>query len=323
MNRRDFVRTGIGAAALLGMAGSARASFDAERYRMEEWPQNRLFAETPFGRIAYNQCGLSDDVALFLHGYPLNSFQWRQAFEQLDVYYHCIAPDFMGLGATMVAAGQDLSAPSQAAMIVSFLDALRLKRVHVVANDSGGAVAQLLAVGHPDRVRSLLLTNCDTERQSPPPAMLPVIDLARRGQYADRWLAPWFADHNRARAADQFGGLCYSDPSNPTDAAIEMYFGPLLASPERRRLVEAHAIAQSTNALAGIAPALARCRVPTRIVWGMADTIFDPGNADYLDRAFGNSQGVRRLPNAKLFWPEEQPTVIAEEADALFRKASA
>ena len=323
MNRRDFVRNGLGAAALAGIASPAWATFDAEGYRMEEWPRNRQFAQTPFGRIAYNECGVADVAAVFLHGFPLNSFQWRGALEQLDVYYRCIAPDFMGLGATVVGPEQDLGAASQAAMIVAFLDSLKLDRVHLVANDSGGAVAQLLAAHHPDRIRSLLLTNCDSERQSPPPAMVPVIELALKGKYADSWLAPWLADHRLARAPGQFGGECYSDPANPSDAAIEMYFRPLVATPDRRRLVEAHAISQATNALAGIGPALARSPVPTRIVWGMADTIFDPSNAEHLDRAFGNSRGLRRLERSKLFWPEELPSVIAEEGYALFRKVDA
>jgi hypothetical protein len=37
----------------------------------------------------------------------------------------------------------------------------------------------------------------------------------------------------------------------------------------------------------------------------MADTIFQPGDASYLDRVIGTSQGVRRVEGAKLFFPEE------------------
>ena len=37
-------------------------------------------------------------AALFLHGAPLNGFQWRGAIERLSAHRRCIAPDFMGLG---------------------------------------------------------------------------------------------------------------------------------------------------------------------------------------------------------------------------------
>lgn len=322
MNRRDMLRFGVGAIACAAIAHPARAAPSFDRFRVPEWSRRRRFVSNGFGRIAFVDQG-SGDPALFLHGYPLSGFQWRDAVEQLGLFYRCIVPDFLGLGATEAAEGQDLSAPSQGAMLIALLDALKIARVHVVANDSGGAVAQLLAAHHPDRVRTLLLTNCDTERQSPPPAMRPVIELARNGLYVKQWIEPWYASREHARAADQFGGMCYADPANPTDEAIEMYFGPLLSSPARARQAEAHAIAQGGNALLGIAPMLARCPVPTRIVWGTADTIFEPANADFLAQAFGNSRGVRRIEKAKLFWPEERPDVIVEEADALWRGTKA
>ena len=37
------------------------------------------------------------------------------------------------------------------------------------------AVAQLFVTRYPERVRTMLLTNCDVEPDSPPPAVLPVI----------------------------------------------------------------------------------------------------------------------------------------------------
>jgi hypothetical protein len=56
-----------------------------------------------------------------------------------------------------------------------------------------------------------------------------------------------------------------------------------------------------------------------RIVWGTGDDIFSCASAAYLDRLFANSRGVRLLPEAKLFWPEEFPEVIAEEAVRLWQ----
>jgi hypothetical protein len=83
-------------------------------------------------------------------------------------------------------------------------------------------------------------------------------------------------------------------------------------------MVHAYAIALERNPLVGIQPALRRCTVPTRIVWGSADTIFSAASPGYLDSSFGNSRGVRRLEGRKLFWPEELPEVIAEEARRLW-----
>jgi len=280
----------------------------------------RRFAHTPFGEIAYVAQGKGRPV-LFLHGFPLNGFQWRGAIERLAPHALCLAPDFLGMGHTRCAPDQDLDPDSQVLMLASLLDALGIAGVDLVANDSGGAVAQLFAVRFPTRVRTLLLTNCDTEIQSPPAAMLPVIDLARQGRFVDEWLAPWHADPALARSERGIGGLCYANPAHPTDEALAMYFGPLMESAERKEALNRYAVALGRNALLGIRPAQRQSRVPTRIVWGMDDTIFDAANADYLHGSFGYSHGVRRLPGAKLFWPEERPDIVAAQARILWGSA--
>jgi pimeloyl-ACP methyl ester carboxylesterase len=280
--------------------------------------KERKFVTTTFGRISYIERG-SGEAAVFLHGFPLNGFQWRGAIERLSPNRRCIAPDFLGMGYTEVNPGQGVAPDDQTVMILGMMDELGLGTVDLVANDSGGAVAQLILARHPDRVRTLLLTNCDTEIDSPPPSLIPVIELSKKGQFVDRWLAPWLLDKPLARSASGIGGMCYTDPLHPSDEAIDCYFSPLVSSSERKSLVHAYAIALERNPLTGIGPLLKKTHQPVRILWGTADTIFSSGSPDFLSQAFGNSKGVRRLPGSKLFWPEELPDVIAEEAITLWK----
>ena len=324
MNRRRFIKnagSALAGATLPGWAArmSGIASSTTNRLSMNAaaFHGTRRFVQTKFGRIAYVERG-SGRVALFLHGFPLNGFQWRGALDRLSAYRRCIGPDFLAMGYTEVAEGQSVAPDAQVAMLMALLDRLSIPSVDLVANDSGGAIAQLLVTRHPQRVRTLLLTNCDTEPESPPAALLPVIALSKEGKFVDEWLAPWRADKARARSKDGIGGLCYADSTHPTDEAIDTYFTPLVSEPRRKALVHAYAIALEQNPLSGIEAATKRSKVPTRIVWGSADTIFSPASADYLNRTFGNSRGVRRLEDSKLFWPEERPDVVAEEARKLW-----
>jgi hypothetical protein len=142
--------------------------------------------------------------------------------------------------------------------------------------------------------------------------------MSKRGVSVDEWLARWLEDRRLARSADGIGGMCYTNPAHPTDEAIESYFRPLVSSARRKALVHAYPVALEPNPLEGIESTLGRCVVSTRIVWGMRDTIFSAATPDYLDRVFGNSRGVRRLLDQKLFWPEELPGVVAEEAHRLW-----
>lgn len=327
MDRRQFVERTLGAVAVsaLGacvpsmgrpiateLAAAPASPLDAKSYH-----DGRRFADTRYGRIAYVERG-AGAAALFIHGYPLNGFQWRGAIERLASRRRCIAPDMMGLGYSEVPESQSVAPDAQVAMLVALLDRLEVGRVDVVANDSGGAVAQLLVAAHPDRVRTLLLTNCDVENDSPPPSFLPIIAAAKKGVFADRSIAPALANKELARSARGIGGIAYSVPGNPTDEALDYYFTPLVSSPLRKRQLEAYAIALEQNPLAGVEATLRQRETPVRIVWGAADTVFSAASPDYLDRIFPRSRGVRRVTNAKLFFPEEYPEVIAEEARRLW-----
>ena len=284
-----------------------------------EFHASRRFADTRFGRIAYVERG-SGPVALFLHGLPLNGFHWRGAMAHLSAHRRCLAPDFLGLGYTETRADQDLAPVTQADMIDAVLETLSIDGVDVIANDSGGAVAQLLAARHPARVRTLLLTNCDVHTNSPPKSIAEAMEAARRGVLADV-LARHLSDKAFARSAEGLFSVCYANPANPTDEAIDCYLAPLLSSPTRRAQLHGYMIAFEPNPLPAIEPALKRSAAPVRMVWGTADIHFDVSWADWLDRTFPRSRGVRRVEGAKLFFPEEIPELITEEALALWAAA--
>jgi haloalkane dehalogenase len=324
MNRRQFLHLSAGAVAMTSLharEGYLHAYGSTAKIQKEmtahEFHSTRKFINTDYGRIAYVERG-EGPAALFLHGFPLNSFQWRGVIPQLSGARRCVAPDLLALGYTEVAADQNLSAQAQVGMLAQLLNKLSISSVDIVANDSGGAIAQLFVTRYPERARSLLLTNCDTEPDSPPPAVLPVIELARAGKFADENLVPWLADKELARSKNGLGGQCYANPTHPTDEAIETYLGPLVSSPQRKALTNAYASALDPNPLAGIESALKRGHVPTRILWGTADRIFSQASPDYLDHTVGNSLGVRRVAAAKLFFPEEIPELIVEEANWLW-----
>lgn len=325
MQRRDVLKLGMGTMAAVaagwtgrawsgGLVGGGGAAAGMRTLDAVAWAAARQWTRTPFGRIAHVERG-SGPAALFLHGFPLNGFQWRGALERLSAHRRCIAPDMLGLGYTGVAEGQGVTPADQVPMLADLLDRLGVESVDLVANDSGGAVAQLFAAAHPRRVRSLLLTNCDAETDCPPPALKPVIELARADRFVAEWLAPWLADHALARSPQGLGGMTFTYPHNPTDEAIEMYLRPLVEHPPR---THAYAIGLDSNVLAGVEATLKRSRFPTRILWGTGDDIFSKDSPDYLAGVFGDSRGVRRVEGARLFWPEEFPELVAEEARRLW-----
>lgn len=319
MNRRNF----LGACASVASIAALPACRTASAPRADEavldaaaFARLRRFARTPYGRIAYVEQG-AGPAALFLHGLPLNGFHWRGSLERLRAHRRSIAPDFMGMGYTETPAQQSLSPQAQADMLVAFLDALSIDAVDLVANDSGGTIAQLFAVQHPDRVRTMLLTNCDVHENCPPVQMRNSIEAAKAGSYHPK-MRRHLDDRAYARSEKGIVGSAYMYPAKVSDEAIDYYFRPLVASPLRESQLNRYLADLDPNPLLSIEPDLRRLSTPTRMVWGTADPLFPVEWANWLDRTLPGSRGIRLAEGGKLFWPEEMPELVAEEARALW-----
>src|SRR5712664_5005279 len=136
--------------------------------------------ETPSGRIGYAEAG-SGPVALFVHGVVLNKHLWRHQLSGMSDIRRCIAVDLLAHGDTEIEPGQDVSVTANANMLREVLDALQIDKVDVVGNDSGGGIAQIFAALNPERVRSLILTDCDTHDNWPPEAFKAFLEMAAAG----------------------------------------------------------------------------------------------------------------------------------------------
>src|SRR5580692_12334650 len=134
----------------------------------------------PSGRISYTEAG-SGPVALFVHGVVLNKHVWRHQLADLSDIRRCIAVDLLAHGDTEIDPNQDVSVTANAKMLKEFLDALKIDQVDLVGNDSGAGIAQIFAALHPERVRSLTLTDGDTHDNWPPEAFKPFLTMAAGG----------------------------------------------------------------------------------------------------------------------------------------------
>src|SRR6266851_3054584 len=121
--------------------------------------------DTPSGRISYTEAG-SGPVALFVHGVVLNKHVWRHQLTGLSDTRRCIAVDLLAHGDTEIDPNQDVSVAANANMLREVLDALKIDKVDLVGNDSGGGIAQIFAASNRDRVRSARHDKRDARRQS-------------------------------------------------------------------------------------------------------------------------------------------------------------
>ncbi|HEY2438549.1 MAG TPA: alpha/beta hydrolase, partial [Solirubrobacteraceae bacterium] len=131
------------------------------------------------GTIRYRELGAGQPIVL-VHGLLTNGELWRDVAPRLADDFRVIVPDWpLGSQQIPLDPRADLSPLGLAQIIADFLSALDLEDVVLVGNDTGGAISQLVAVHHPDRVGRLVLTPCDAYENFLPPAFRPLQALAR------------------------------------------------------------------------------------------------------------------------------------------------
>jgi pimeloyl-ACP methyl ester carboxylesterase len=280
---------------------------------MNDGMTGRRTAPTGVGDVAYLDVG-EGPAALFIHGVFLNADLWRAQLEGLADIRRCLAVDLLAHGHSASPAPGELTIALQVEMIIEFLDVLGLDSVDLVGNDSGGAIAQLVAVSVPERIRTLTLTNCDTHDNWPPEAFRPIHDMATEGVLAGA-LAALAADPATARAAL---ASSLEDPDVLSDEMIAGFFGPFAASSDRAEAVQGYVAAMDNSVTVAVRDDLARFEAPTLIVWGTADDFFDVAWARWLATTIPGTVRLVELEGAKLFFPVERAPVFNAELRRLW-----
>ena len=180
---------------------------------LEKLDSHRSQVHTRSGPASYIDTGGPGRAALFVHGVGTSSYLWRNVIGQLGGQRRCVAVDLPSHGQTPAAADQDFSLPGLARFVADFCDALELTDVNLVANDTGGAVAQVFAAGNPERLHTLTLTNCEAHDNLPPKALLPAVLLARMGLFAR--LAPRMVRDIPGPASVSSAGPIRTSPTCP------------------------------------------------------------------------------------------------------------
>ncbi|GAB2715661.1 alpha/beta fold hydrolase [Nocardia thraciensis] len=117
--------------------------------------------DLPGGRIRYHDTGSGAPV-VFVHGLLVNADLWRDVVPGVAAAGHrCIAPDLPFGAHSIPVPDADLSPTGAADLIAAFLERLDLEDVTLVANDTGGAIAQILLTRDRSRIGRVVLTNCD------------------------------------------------------------------------------------------------------------------------------------------------------------------
>jgi pimeloyl-ACP methyl ester carboxylesterase len=262
--------------------------------------------QLPAGTIRYREAGAGKPV-VFVHGFLVDGRLWDGVVDVLSDRCRCIAPDWP-IGAQQIAMSPDadLSPYGIASIIDSFLAALELDDVTIVGNDSGGAMAQVLATRHPERIGRLVLTNCDTHENFPPGIFKAMPPLAKLPGGMTLLSAP-FRIGALARAAFR----PFARTKIPAEL-VASWMAPGLHDPGVKHDAKKVTAGMNKRYTLEAAEKLSSSQLPILLTWAPGDRFFPISYAERLARETPNARIVE-IPDAKTFLPLDQPQRLAEE----------
>lgn len=261
------------------------------------WPEPKQ-ARTHLGALEYHDIGAANSpVIVFLHLILADATHWDKMPPLLAERFRCIIPT-MPLGAHRLPANADadLSVAGLARAVAELIEQLDVSDVTLVGNDSGGAISQVVAANHPQRLGRVVLTNCDMYDAFPPKIfsyfkLLPYIPgaisiTARALRVRAFWRLPFV-----------FGLLTYE-----VDAVkVDRWATAMLASKQVRR--------DAAKVIKGFRPAvtndaankLRTTDLPFLVAWGADDKAFKPALAERF---------CNEIPTAHLVMIEQCKTLV-------------
>jgi pimeloyl-ACP methyl ester carboxylesterase len=283
---------------------------------LAEYDSIRRMVDTASGPVGCVDTG-SGRPALFVHGVGTSGLLWRNVIGLLQDERRCIALDLPLHGDTPVRPDQDLSLTGLARVVEDLCEALNLSGIDLVANDTGGAVAQIVAAHQAQRLATFTLTNCETQGNVPPPKFRPTVWLARAGLLAPLigLLGPaMLRDLPAARRRVLGGG--FQDIDKLPLEVMRAYLEPVAGTRGRARQYQRWIASLHNRDLVAVEPALRRLTVPTLMVWGTGDPFFDLRYAHWLRDTIPGATGVVTIDGGRLFFPDERAAELVQHLRA-------
>jgi len=142
-----------------------------------------------------------------MHGLLVDGRLWRKVVPRLEGDFRCIVPDWpLGSHVRALRPDADLSPPGLARIVADLMEALDLDGVTLVGNDTGGAISQLVATRHRERLARLVLTPCDAFEVFPPALFKPLVWAAHPRIKASSWTPDIFRNEDFYLSDSWLGG---------------------------------------------------------------------------------------------------------------------
>jgi pimeloyl-ACP methyl ester carboxylesterase len=269
-------------------------------------PDNMRAIELSAGIIEYEDTSGSGPVVVLLHGLAMDGSVWRHVVHELRQDHRCVVPTMpLGSHRRPMRPDADLSPSGIAKLQAEFLEALDLRYVTLVGNDSG--VFQITAGWYPERIARLVLTPCEAFENFPPGLPGRTADIGIRLPGGTFLLAQLLRVHAMRRLPLTFGWIA----KRPIpDRILDAWLSPAQTQREVRRDLSKYVHALDKRDLLVAAERLRGFDRPALVVWAPEDRVMPPEHGRRWAELLPHPQLVEIADSYTLI-PMDQPGELA------------
>ncbi|NBM16167.1 alpha/beta fold hydrolase [Streptomyces sp. GC420] len=266
--------------------------------------------ELTAGTIEYEDTGGDGPVVVLVHGLGMDGSFYRNVIPELRDRCRVIVPVLpLGGHCTPMRPNADLSPRGLGRLQAEFLDALDLRKVTLVGNDSG--LFLFAAALRPERIARLVVSSCELFENFPPGLPGKSIVLAAKVP-GGLWLVAQGLRLRFVRRQPTALGLMSLRPV--PGEITDRWFRGLATRREIRRDLAAYLRSARRGDMMAAVEGLRGLDRPVLVLWGAQDRVMPLAHGRRL---------AELLPHARLVEIEDSGTLIPEDQPVAFARAVA
>jgi len=227
--------------------------------------------------IVYLEGGQGEAI-LMVHGFSANKDNWTRFAKSFTPAHHVVAPDLPGFGDSTCLENASYRAVDQAKRLDQFVNAIGLKKFHIVGNSMGGHIAGRYAVMFPDKVLTVGFFNASGVKSPEPSEMA-------------KMLAKGEPNPLLVGSVEEFDRVIRFAFVTPPE--IPGFAKKLLVDEAVKHRASNERIAKQISAeLGALEPDLPKIKVRALVVWGDQDRLLHVSSVKPFEKGLANCTAV-------------------------------
>lgn len=282
-------------------------------YAGTNFVRHKIFDAAPAVRVFG-----SGPAIVFIHGFPTHGYTWRKLLPSLSKDFTCYVIDLPGLGDSDWSHETNFSFTAQASRLSKLFEMLELNSYVLIAHNTGGTIARLVALANSAQVRQIIVFNTEIPHHRPPwisayqvLARIPGANAAFRltmrlklWQVSSLGFKEFYTDK-----------ALLEDPTN-----LDPYLDPVINSSKRMHGLLGYLKGIEWPAIDKLASTHKLIKAPTLFLWGKHDKTFPIELALGMMEQF-DGQATLTPVSASLLPHEEKPLEVLKHISSFISRS--